>query len=156
MPTSVQPLCAELRSCVKVEVDVLGSQSLIVRTISVDVKQQWTWTFRAEELCERRVAVLGSPSLIVRTVSVDVKQHWTELKPLCLWQQSLGDIGYSDTASHKCSASHDPTCLQIGTEGMEERTGLITIRIIDTFITVFISTPTGLTNVYCRPNQFLN
>ena len=30
---------AELRSCVKVEVDVLGSPSLIVRTVSVDVKQ---------------------------------------------------------------------------------------------------------------------
>ena len=29
----------ELRSCVKVEVDVLSSPSLIVRTVSVDVKQ---------------------------------------------------------------------------------------------------------------------
>ena len=29
----------ELRSCVKVEVDVLGSPSLIVRRVSVDVKQ---------------------------------------------------------------------------------------------------------------------
>ena len=29
----------ELRSCVKVEVAVLGSPSLIVRTVSVDVKQ---------------------------------------------------------------------------------------------------------------------
>ena len=28
-----------LRSCVKVEVAVLGSPSLIVRTVSVDVKQ---------------------------------------------------------------------------------------------------------------------
>ena len=32
-------LAEELRSCVKVEVDVLGSPSLIVRTVSVDVKQ---------------------------------------------------------------------------------------------------------------------
>ena len=31
---------AELRSCVKVGVDVLGSSSLTVRTVSVDVKQQ--------------------------------------------------------------------------------------------------------------------
>ena len=30
---------AELRSCVKVAVDVLGSPSLIFRTVSVDVKQ---------------------------------------------------------------------------------------------------------------------
>ena len=29
----------ELRSCVKVEVDVLGSPSLIVHTVSVDAKQ---------------------------------------------------------------------------------------------------------------------
>ena len=43
---------AELKS---VEVDVLGSPSLIVLTASVDV--------------------LGSPSLIVLTASVDVKQH---------------------------------------------------------------------------------
>ena len=30
---------SEFRRCVKVEVDVLGSPSLIVRTVSVDVKQ---------------------------------------------------------------------------------------------------------------------
>ena len=30
---------SELRSCVKVEVDVLGYPSLIVITVSVDVKQ---------------------------------------------------------------------------------------------------------------------
>ena len=32
----------ELRSCVKVEVAVLGSPSLTVLTVSVDVKQHWT------------------------------------------------------------------------------------------------------------------
>ena len=32
-------LKAEVRSCVKVEVAVLGSSSLTVRTVSVDVKQ---------------------------------------------------------------------------------------------------------------------
>ena len=32
-------LNSELRSCVKVEVAVLGSPSLIIRTVSVDVKQ---------------------------------------------------------------------------------------------------------------------
>ena len=31
-------LVTELRSCVRIEVDVLGSPSLIVRTVSVDVK----------------------------------------------------------------------------------------------------------------------
>ena len=31
--------CSELRSCVKVEVAVLGSPSLISLTVSVDVKQ---------------------------------------------------------------------------------------------------------------------
>ena len=34
---------SELWSCVKVEVAVLSSPSLIVRTVSVDVKQHWTW-----------------------------------------------------------------------------------------------------------------
>ena len=29
-------------SCVKVKVAVMGSQSLIVRTVSVDVKEHWT------------------------------------------------------------------------------------------------------------------
>ena len=37
---------SELRSCVKVEVDVQGSSgSLVVRTVSVDVKQHWTSLF---------------------------------------------------------------------------------------------------------------
>ena len=33
---------SELRSCVKVEVDVMGSPSLIVLTVSVDVRQNRT------------------------------------------------------------------------------------------------------------------
>ena len=49
---------------------VKGSPSLIVRTVSVDVKLN---TIRSCVKVE--VAVLGSPSLIVRTVSVDVKRH---------------------------------------------------------------------------------
>ena len=63
-----------LQSCVKVEVDVLGSPSLIVRTLSVDIELK----LRHSELrsCVKvEVDVLGSPSLIVRTLSVDVKQH---------------------------------------------------------------------------------
>ena len=35
----------ELRSCVEVEVTVLGSPSLIVLMVSVDVKQHWTWSW---------------------------------------------------------------------------------------------------------------
>ena len=35
---------SELRSCVNVEVAVLGSPSLIVLMVSVDVKKHWTWT----------------------------------------------------------------------------------------------------------------
>ena len=51
----------------KVEVDVLGSPSPIVRTVSVDVKQQKsTWPSWAP--------VPNKP-----TVSVDVKQHSTNL-----------------------------------------------------------------------------
>ena len=36
----IQANLSELRSCVKVEVDVLGYLSQIVHTVSVDVKQQ--------------------------------------------------------------------------------------------------------------------
>ena len=35
---NLNTLLSELRSCVKVEVDVLGFPSLIVRTVSVDLK----------------------------------------------------------------------------------------------------------------------
>ena len=39
-PMMYDGICpAELRSCVRVEADVLGSLSLIVRTVPVDVKQ---------------------------------------------------------------------------------------------------------------------
>ena len=64
-----------------VEVAVLGSPSLIVFMVSVDVKQQWAWMNRAElrGRMNVEVAVLGSPSLIVFMVSVDVKQQWTNL-----------------------------------------------------------------------------
>ena len=62
----------------KVEVVVLGFQSLIVFMVSVDVMQHW----KKEKLrLEPRscvkvwVAVLGSPSLTVLMVYVDVKQH---------------------------------------------------------------------------------
>ena len=51
----LQTLChhspSELRSCVKVKVDVLGSQSFRVRSVSVDVKQQWTRTWTFSILC---------------------------------------------------------------------------------------------------------
>ena len=70
-------LTATLRSCVKVEVAVLASLSLIVLMVSVDAKQH-----RIEQLASElkssvkvEVAVLGSPPLIIVTVSVDVKQH---------------------------------------------------------------------------------
>ena len=54
----------------KVEVAVLGSPSLIVLMVSVDVKQHCT---ELRSCMKVEVAVLGSPSLISRTVSVDVK-----------------------------------------------------------------------------------
>ena len=40
----------ELRSCVKVEVDILGSPSLIVLMVSVDVKQHGQYS-KAQEPC---------------------------------------------------------------------------------------------------------
>ena len=56
------PFIPELRSCVKVEVAVLGSPSLIVCTISLDVKQQRTCCIvRAQEPCESRGGRPGLP-----------------------------------------------------------------------------------------------
>ena len=59
----------------KVGVDVLGSPTLTVRMVSVDVKQHWT-ALRAQELREVRGGRPGFPvSQIVLKFSVDVKQH---------------------------------------------------------------------------------
>ena len=46
----------------KVEVDVLGSLSLIALMVSVDVKQHWTRIHRDQELCE---SLGGRPGLTV-------------------------------------------------------------------------------------------
>ena len=53
------------RSYVKVQVAVLGSPSLIVLMVSVDVRQQWTWTSSPElgSCVKVEVPILGSPSL---------------------------------------------------------------------------------------------
>ena len=77
----------------KVEVVVLGSTSLIVRTVSVDVEQHSKKKKKSRRRRRRKrrrkdddeeqisscvkveVDFLCSPSLTVRTVSVDVKQH---------------------------------------------------------------------------------
>ena len=40
----MKSLRGELKSCVKVEVAVLGTPSLTVLMVSVDVKKNWTWT----------------------------------------------------------------------------------------------------------------
>ena len=52
----------------KVEVDVLGSPSLIVRVVSVNASE-------LRSCMKFEVDVLGSPSLLVLMVSVDVKHH---------------------------------------------------------------------------------
>ena len=46
----------ELRSCVKVELAVLGSPSLVVFPVSVDVKQHWT-ELRSSGLSVRAVGL---------------------------------------------------------------------------------------------------
>ena len=71
----------EPRSCVQVEVAVLGSPSRFVLTmVSVDVKQHTELEHHILSSVLRscvkvEVAVLGSSSLTVLTVFVDVKQH---------------------------------------------------------------------------------
>ena len=57
---------------------VLGSPSLIKRTVSLDVKQHLKKMVSISELriCVKvEVEFLGSLSLIVSTISVNVKQH---------------------------------------------------------------------------------
>ena len=72
---------SELRGCVKVEVDVLGSPSMIVQNIYGLCGRKATLNLRDDRLSELRrcvkveVDVLGSPSLIVHMVFVDIKQH---------------------------------------------------------------------------------
>ena len=60
-----------------VEVDVLGSPSMIVLMGSVDAKQYGTEPDMLEFMSCVKVEVdgMGFPSLIVPMVSVDVKQH---------------------------------------------------------------------------------
>ena len=59
---------SEFRSCVKVEVAVLGSRSLIVFMVSGDVKQ--LWSYRAQKVVKVEVAVLS-------LITMDVKQLWS-------------------------------------------------------------------------------
>ena len=73
---SFTPLLSVLRSCVKVEMAVLGSPSLISLMVSVDVKHRWTGTGESQlRSCVKGEAdVLGSPSLVVLTASVDERR----------------------------------------------------------------------------------
>ena len=67
---------SELRSCVKVEVEVL-----IVRTFSVDV-QQHLKKKKKTHTSELRSCVKSEVNvLIVRAVSVDVEQHLKKFQP---------------------------------------------------------------------------
>ena len=59
----------------KVEVAVLGSLSLIVLMVHVDVKQHRKDRSELRSCVKVEVAVLGSPSLRSLMVSVDVKLH---------------------------------------------------------------------------------
>ena len=60
----------------KAEVDVLGSPSLIVFMVSVDVKQTLNEGESELRSCvKEEVDVLVFPSLMLLTVSEDVKQH---------------------------------------------------------------------------------
>ena len=59
----------------KVEVDVLGFLSLVVRTASVVVKQHWNTASELSNCVKVEVDVLGSLSLVVHTISLDVKQY---------------------------------------------------------------------------------
>ena len=62
----------------KVEVALLGSPSLIVLIVFMDVKQplkKKSQTSLLRSCVKVKVAILGSPSLIILMVSVEVKQN---------------------------------------------------------------------------------
>ena len=59
--------------CVKVKVAVMGSPSLIILMVSVDVKRYLKINFWS--CVKAEVAVVGYPSIINLMVSVDVKQY---------------------------------------------------------------------------------
>ena len=59
----------ELKNCVKVQVDILGSPYGLCG-------RKATLKSRAHELCESRGGHPELPSLTVLMVSVDVRQHW--------------------------------------------------------------------------------
>ena len=63
--------------CGKVEVDVLGSPSLIIRAISVDVNsiEPDTWQTELRSGVKVEVDVPCCPALIIRAICVDVKRH---------------------------------------------------------------------------------
>ena len=74
-----------MRSCVKVVVDVLGSPSLTVSTISVKVKQhlkKTKKTLQSSGVMKVEVAVPDSPSLIFHTISVDIKYRLKKNKQI--------------------------------------------------------------------------
>ena len=69
---------SELRSCVKEEVNVLGSPSLIVHTVSAWGHKATLSELRLSELrrcVKEEVDIMGSLSVTVCKFSVDLKQH---------------------------------------------------------------------------------
>ena len=74
-------LISELRSCVKVEVAVLGSPSLVVLMVSVEADQHLNSNTTLSPQSPGAVWKSRWPSWAPRPmslmVSVDVKQHWT-------------------------------------------------------------------------------
>ena len=67
---------SELRKCVKEEVDVLGSQYLMVRTVSVDVKQLWKKVHLHRRTPVAWVLSLQTPSAGLCLLSSSSRHNW--------------------------------------------------------------------------------
>ena len=75
---------SQLRTCVKVEVDVLGSPSLIVRTVSVDEKQhrrRRTILIRFSLLHSRITGLVGARENRCQYLSRETHQHTLQNRP---------------------------------------------------------------------------
>ena len=90
----------KLRICLKIEVDVLGSQTLIVlNMVSVDVNQH----FKKLRSCLKvEVDALGSPSLTVRIimVSVDLNQHLKKFRSYVKVEMDVPNRPHADVKQH--------------------------------------------------------
>ena len=105
-----------LRSCVNVEMVVLSSPSLIVRTVSVDVKQHELELelslVRAQELCESRDWRPGLPVLkLLITISISMCIMCMILCLFSVLRRGVGVLQFIITIKEVCCKPAPEACI---------------------------------------------